>query len=444
MRRFSKNALRRIFKIGLLLLALVAISCVIFITLALETQARYTSSHEITSNTYAQQASSFLKRVSKQVLNVRKTITISASEEELNSVLALANRTYSAITGNVIVEQDNATFKLSIKLVFLGQIFYVNTYGQLQASSNGLHWSEVNLGKITLTNSVADFVFNHAIKLALGKDYGQNILQGISNVTIAEKQIGLDFGPPKSLKQGFADAAQNLSAYSGKSINFNTERIQLYLDFLVNMMRALPQEKTSLSIYLQALLKEARKQSQTYGFAAEKENLSALFALAIQVEPGVFRHFVSKLNVRRLNASGKVIMALNSRQDLAKHFVYSVALHILAKKGISFSLGEIKEVIDTQKGGSGFSFSDIAADRAGIRFAEVAIDNAFSAQLLQEYSVVKLIEPDIFPSIENLPDGLNQTQFNEQFSDIDSAKYQAVLAEIDRRINETAVLGIVQ
>lgn len=443
MRRFTRNILKWILKLGLLLFVVVSLSSIIFFFLAFETAPRHASEQTVSAS-YAQKASQFLKRVSKQVLNVRKTITISASEEELKSVLALTNRTYSSITGDVLVEDASATFKFSIKVILLGQALYANTSGQLNASSDGLHWNEINLGKITLSDSIADFAFNNIVRLALGRDYGQNILLGISNVRMDEQQIQLDFGPPKSLKQGFADAAQNLSAYSGKSISFNTARIQFYLEFLVDIMRALPREKTSLTVYLKALLEKTREQTQNYGFIAEQENLSALFALAVQVEPGVFRHFVANLNVRRLNASGTVILTLANRQDLAKHFVYSVALHILAKKGVSFSLGEIKEVIDTQKGGSGFSFSDIAADRAGIRFAEVAIDNNFSAQLLQEYSVIKLTEHDIFPPIKNLPDGLNQRQFREKFGDINSAKYQAVLDEIDNRMNHTAVLGIVR
>ena len=37
--------------------------------------------------------------------------------------------------------------------------------------------------------------------------------------------------------------------------------------------------------------------------------------------------------------------------------------------GAAFSAGEYKELLDSNPYGSGFSFDDLAADRAGIRFA---------------------------------------------------------------------------
>lgn len=45
---------------------------------------------------------------------------------------------------------------------------------------------------------------------------------------------------------------------------------------------------------------------------------------------------------------------LANRQDLRLHFVFSAALKILASSGLSFSIGEFKELLDSQHGSSGF------------------------------------------------------------------------------------------
>jgi hypothetical protein len=70
--------------------------------------------------------------------------------------------------------------------------------------------------------------------------------------------------------------------------------------------------------------------------------------------------------VRRLAVIGKPTM--HSRHDLLQHFVVSCALTALSGPQIAEAAGLLKEMSDA-KGGSGFSFADLAADLAGISLA---------------------------------------------------------------------------
>lgn len=64
---------------------------------------------------------------------------------------------------------------------------------------------------------------------------------------------------------------------------------------------------------------------------------------------------------------------LHGRQDLAQHFAVSAALTALYGPRAAESAGVLKEVLDAQPGGSGFSFADLAADFSGVAFASWVI-----------------------------------------------------------------------
>ena len=66
----------------------------------------------------------------------------------------------------------------------------------------------------------------------------------------------------------------------------------------------------------------------------------------------------------------RVELTLNGRHDSAQHFVISAALAAWAGEPVAEAIGLYKELDDARRG-SGFSFADLAADRAGTRFGEL-------------------------------------------------------------------------
>src|SRR6185295_18583751 len=74
---------------------------------------------------------------------------------------------------------------------------------------------------------------------------------------------------------------------------------------------------------------------------------------------------------------------LRGRPDWTRHFTVSAAIVVLASEGISNAAGILKEEMDSQ-GGSGFSFGDLLADRAGTTFATIAIRDGVAAASMQE------------------------------------------------------------
>lgn len=420
-----------------LLCVLIALSCILFFV-ATETKPRPITNTSL-SESDAKLATTFLKRVSKQIINSHKTVTIYATQDELNSALTLINNTYSGIAGQVNVVANDADFYLSLRFSLLSKTYYLNSQARLITAADGIHWQNGQIGDLRLNNTFSDFFFHRFIEVMIGRNYGQDILQGITAVEIETQVLRFNFTPAPSFHKGFADAVKRFTAYSGESVAFDSNRVQYYVDFLVDLTRTLPKQEVSLSHYLHKIITEAKTQCINHKLQAQEENTAALYAIAIVVAPGTFRHFVSDLKVHRLNATNQPQLTISGRQDLAKHFVYSAALKILSSKGISFSLGEMKEIVDSASGGSGFSFADLAADKSGIKFADFALGKHEHAVLLQNRVALSLKETDFFPPIKNLPEGLDKQQFLTQYDTTHSERYQKLVARIDTEINAAAL-----
>jgi hypothetical protein len=167
-----------------------------------------------------------------------------------------------------------------------------------------------------------------------------------------------------------------------------------------------------------------------------EENKAGLLALAIYLGSANFNSVVGAIDketLRICKSSGSHIVLAN-RSDLRLHFIYSAALKVISSSELSFTLGEFKELLDSQKGGSGFSFSDLAADRAGIRFAELALDS--SGALRIQRMAADLTQEEVFlPSISGLPEEIPQHLF-EKRGGIESDYYRKYLAIINVRIDK--------
>jgi hypothetical protein len=121
--------------------------------------------------------------------------------------------------------------------------------------------------------------------------------------------------------------------------------------------------------------------------------------------------------------------AMRGRQDLAEHFFVSAYLTATMGGDAARAAGVTKELLDAH-GGSGFSFADIAADRAGVRFAEGVLRNQLKlSTLAQGYSVNAFMPP-----IDNLPEGLTAVEVASQFGTQNDARFLKQLRAMDQQI----------
>jgi len=118
--------------------------------------------------------------------------------------------------------------------------------------------------------------------------------------------------------------------------------------------------------------------------------------------------------------------SIQGRNDLARHF--TVAAMLVASSGLEAAqtLSIAKEAIDSN-GGTGFSFADLAADKAGIAMAQALLDGDLAlSKVSQRFRSV-----DYVPDVSDLPEGMTTMQFLRQYGGQDDQRFQRVMAEID-------------
>lgn len=123
---------------------------------------------------------------------------------------------------------------------------------------------------------------------------------------------------------------------------------------------------------------------------------------------------------------------LHQRNDLALHFGVSAAIAATGADVLADALGVFKE-LDDSRGGTGFSFIDILADRAGVNFARAATGT--SARRVQQFMASgSLSESDFMPSVADLPEGLMELEFKQRYRDLDDVLYAKVKNDVEARI----------
>ena len=127
-------------------------------------------------------------------------------------------------------------------------------------------------------------------------------------------------------------------------------------------------------------------------------------------------------------------IGIHGRTDLSQHFWVSAALTVLSDAQRSLTVGITKEMMDSSPGGSGFSFVDMAANKAGIRFAVVATRNAESAHAAQLRIRRGVHVDDLFPDVDGLPEGISRDELQSEFGGLGGAETRRLFEVIDRRL----------
>ena len=138
---------------------------------------------------------------------------------------------------------------------------------------------------------------------------------------------------------------------------------------------------------------------------------------------------------------GHVRPVLHRRHDLGRHFVGSAALAALLDREASESVGMEKEIKDARRL-TGFSFSDIVANRAGARFGALATTSASSARRVQTWMKHAASDADIMPEVRDLPDHLPEEELRRRFGEPGEGAYERVMREIGARIADVPLYRV--
>lgn len=212
------------------------------------------------------------------------------------------------------------------------------------------------------------------------------------------------------------------------------QRLRAYTERLAQVAARQPPEWTAPLVAFIGPLFELAAQRSRDGADAAAENRAALAALTLYANG---RSLASLLPAARGWPQPRPLrLTLAGRDDFPLHFLVSAALASEGSGPLSKVMGIYKEVLDS-RGGSGFSFNDMAANRAGTRIGELAVQQP---QRLQAALARGVSESDILPRWDDLPEFMPEPEFVRRFGGIGAPAYVAMLEEIDRRVGALPLL----
>ena len=206
------------------------------------------------------------------------------------------------------------------------------------------------------------------------------------------------------------------------------ERLRAYSDRLVSLAGADPTRWTVTLPQLIGPMFELARQRSAHGHDAAKENRAAILSLAAFATGRGLGAVVPAAKLwpqpRRMQVT------LQGRDDFTQHFLVSAALVTEGTTPLANAVGLYKEVADS-RGGSGFSFNDMAANRAGTLFGELALRDPARLQALLAGGVR---EDSLVPDMTDLPEFLTAAEFTRQYGGVGGVEYARMRADIERRL----------
>lgn len=211
-------------------------------------------------------------------------------------------------------------------------------------------------------------------------------------------------------------------------------RVRAYVARLLEVLPGAPSGDRRFVTALGTAFAQARERSR--GGSAVEENRAALVALGIVLgHPKLSAFIGDPLDAEtagRLRAIREATL-VRGRPDWVRHFAVSGALVVLSSAAPSDAAGLFKEERDAA-GGSGFSFGDLLADRAGTIFADLATRDEDSATGIQERLARGASVEDLFPPAADLPEGIQDEELERRYGGVGGPLYRQYAEEIERRV----------
>ncbi len=210
---------------------------------------------------------------------------------------------------------------------------------------------------------------------------------------------------------------------------------QAQVDHLLMVARQLPPVQLSFGWCFETAFTLARERSVPGNPIIE--NRAAVFALGMLLGHRRVGEFLGPIFLEDGDPAVRQALrrvTLRGRSDWTKHFCISAVIVILSDTALSDAAGLLKEELDADIGGSGFSFADLIADRAGTVFGLRATQDEASARALQARLAGGFRVEEFFPPAADLPEGIPDAELQSRYGGVGGEGYRRLIEEIEQRI----------
>lgn len=366
---------------------------------------------------------------------------VTFTQEELNLLLDYALISLGLRVGTRVGLSPEFTMvegSIALPEKFIGD--YLNFTAKIAFDGRKITLNRMGVGKLPVPVFLVNPAMGLGYRLLESSGWFKTVKDAMDSIRTIEpgnKEMTVEFQWDRGIAKRFQNQARDLFVSPS-----DKERIKFYSGEIARLSHSMDGSSVSLAAYLKPLFLTARERSER-DEPAKSENRALIFSLTLYAMGWSDKILTNNPSDSSGFSSGTPALAkalgqrltLGGRGDLAKHFLVSAAISAGSNSGLSSIVGVFKE-IDDSRGGTGFSFADLAADRAGIEFAKLATEKEDMALNLQRFMAQILDEFEFMPSVDHLPEGIMELEFKRRFHDLDSREYALVEAEIAQRISD--------
>jgi hypothetical protein len=373
------------------------------------------------------QAKDFLRRNDPRQLDTGAQRLLNLREQELNLMLGQASKVYGHGAAQVQLRPGRAQLQASLPVPTLDA--WLNLDAELKDGDAMPVFTRLRIGRLPLPAWLA----NWGMKRALLKLPAMFDLQA-SDALVSDMVERVGFGAEllhikyRWHKDSMARVMSSLWPAAEQ------QRAMAYQEHLAAWVQTLPPgQPVSLATLMRPIFVLAQQRSAGLSAQAAAENRAAILTLALYATGESWARVMPAAQAwpRALPLQ----VTLNGREDFAMHFLVSAALAVEGGGPLADAIGVYKELSDS-RGGSGFSFNDIAADRAGTRFGLLSEQ---SPEKLQSLLSRGLPENAFMPDVSDLPEFLSEREFLQRYGSADGPAYKQMMKDIEARLNALAL-----
>ncbi len=302
---------------------------------------------------------------------------------------------------------------------------YVNVDAALRQTEALPRFEYLRIGRLPVPAAVADYVLREGLRRMVATDRGELVADVVKGASVADGRLTVTYVWSSAIEE----RARNVLLPAA-----DQARLRVYHDRLVETVAKAP-NKVSLAALMPPLFRTVLERDTGGDVVAESR--AAIVVLAFYAN-GTGLGVIAPAAARWPKTARRTV-TLAGRDDFAKHFIISAAIAAEAGSPVADAIGLHKEVNDS-RGGSGFSFNDIGADRAGTRFGEIAAQSPERARKLARALASGVKESDFMPDVADLPEFMSEAEFKRRYGGIGGPGYNTMMATIEARVASRPLL----
>ena len=371
------------------------------------------------------------------------------TQRDLDLLLNQAGQRYGGLRGRVRLQPGVAVVDASLPLPASPLGGWLNLRAVLLQTQGLPAVQHLHIGHLPVPGWLAQAALPRLLQALNLRAQGELAQRLVSRVGFHSQTLMLAYAWPDNLQQSLTDSLLNADAQA---------RLRRHADALVALttqLGATREGRTGISLarLLQPVFILASQHSSDAG-SASAENRAALVSLAFMAHGDRLAQLMAPTTPATTPATTSATkqlaafrpppqprITLAGRTDFPQHLLISAALAAEGGGPLADAIGLYKEV-DDSRGGSGFSFRDLAADRAGTRLGLLARRDPLVLQA--RLAAAGLGDADLLPDTRDLPEDMPEAEFKRRFGGIGAPAYRAVLQEIEVRLDRLPLLAPVR